>query len=112
MKVKKIILLITLFILTYLFQDAINHGTNEDIKKIYFQGVVLDVRVCYKNYLCVKLLKNKDDIKLSTFSCVKGDDILKGDSLVKKGNDLFMSVYRKNNKGKFFFKRDYSTSAP
>lgn len=54
------------------------------VEKIQFNGIILDVYVCYKNYLCVHLLNEKEKISLSSFSCIKGDDIIKGDSLVKK----------------------------
>ena len=99
---------IVMFLLLFFSCVRINKQSQEMVKKIQFKGVVLEIGVCYKNYLCASLFEEKEKIKLSSFSCREGDNIVIGDSLVKKTNDLFMSVYRKNSSGNYEHIIDYS----
>jgi len=108
LKTKKYILIILGF---FLFTIPVAFFTNDlgakdMIEGIEFKGKIKEVNVCYKNYLCVEL-KN-DTIRLSSFSCTEGDDIIIGDSVVKMKSNLHFSLFRKNHLGKFEYKADYS----
>ena len=73
-----------------------------------FYGIVEEVYICSKSFLCVKFKDNNAEHYLGHYACREGASINVGDSLSKSKNDYNLYLFKKNKKGTYIQYNSFS----